>query len=97
MWLYVTIPNGVWVVIPGWLIWLSLKAWFETLENQRPVSGKPAPQTRPASPVVKVAPKESSNRDVASPAPASPKARVPKKVAAAAALPTSPKGRSGKK
>lgn len=33
MWLYLTIPNGAWVAIPGWLAWESVKAFTEVLEK----------------------------------------------------------------
>lgn len=33
MWLYLTIPNGAWVVIPAWLAWDSIKAFTEVLDK----------------------------------------------------------------
>lgn len=33
MWLYLTIPNGAWVAIPGWLAWESVKAFTDALDS----------------------------------------------------------------
>ena len=74
LWLYLTIPNGVWVAIPVYLAWESIKHYFELLEGKKvpkspkakvvPAAAKPvdAEPIAVASPIASAAPKSPRGR-----------------------------------
>jgi hypothetical protein len=89
LWLYLTIPNGAWVVIPFYLLWESFQAFFDALGSKKRKTAPKSPKSpnAPPAPVTASAP---ASPDVASPS----KASLKRKPVLSPAK--SPKGRAKK-